>query len=281
MNRSTSKHERMLMNLLGALALIVALAAFSLTFRTARSRSWKSRAAWLLATTVLSVPACLMALYYLHVLPEWAWFYTFRSWPGSEFCVVPFGAASALFATFLPRTLLVLPLGGFLGASLVPYLKPVLWPIQEKDFADSWEDGVCRQSTFSTCGPASLATILRGHGVKVTEREIARSAHSYQGGTEAWYLARYAREHGMQTCFVFREAFDPEVRFPAIVGVKIGASGHFIAVLDCTDGKVIVADPLYGRETLSLDEFHKRYRFTGFHLVIASTDAGKRSPSSS
>jgi len=244
-----------------------------LTFRKMRNRPWKWRAAWLLPLVVLSVPACLMALYYLHVLPEWAWFYTFRSWPGSEFCVVPFGAASALFASFLSRPLLVLPLGGFLGASLVPYLKPVLWPIEEKDFADHWEEGVCRQSTFSTCGPASLATILQGDGVKVTEREIARSAHSYQGGTEAWYLARYARAKGMKARFVLCESFDPQVDFPAIVGVKNGTSGHFIAVLDCSDGRVTVADPLYGREILSLEELHKRYRFTGFHLVVKASNS--------
>jgi len=262
------------MNLLGALALVAALVAFSLTFRTAKNRSWKVRAGWLLAMGLLSFPACMMALYYLHVLPEWAWFYTFRSWPGSEFCVVPLGAASALFATFLPRVLLVLPLSAFLGSSLIPYLKPVVSPIQESDFADHWENGVCRQSTFSTCGPASLATILREHGVQVTERQIARSAHSYQGGTEAWYLARYARTKRMETHFVFRESFDPQVSFPAIVGVKIGASGHFIAVLDCVGEKVTVADPLYGRETLSLGEFHKRYRFTGFHLAVARTDCG-------
>ena len=257
------------MNLLGALALVAALVAFSLTFHKTRNRPWKWRAAWLLVMAVLSFPACMMALYYLHVLPEWAWFYTFRSWPGSEFCVVPLGAAAALVATLLSRVFLVLPLGGFLGASLVPYLKPVLWPIEENDFADHWDEGVCRQSTFSTCGPASLATVLRRNGVAVTEREIARSAHSYQGGTEAWYLARYARAHGMKTRFVFRESFDPEIKFPAIVGVKIGASGHFIAVLDYTNGMVTVADPLYGRETLSMAEFHKRYRFTGFHLAIS------------
>lgn len=262
------------MNLLGALALIAALVAFSLIFRTARNRPWKLRAAWLLAMAVLSFPACVMALYYLHVLPEWGWFYTFRSWPGSEFCVVPLGAASALFATWLSRALLVLPLGGFLGASLIPYLKPVLGPIEEKDFADHWEEGVCRQSTFSTCGPASLATILRGYGVEVTEHEIARSAYSYEGGTEAWYLARYTRANGMKPRFVFRESFDPEVQFPAIVGVKIGASGHFIAVLDCSGGRVTVADPLYGRETLSLAEFHKRYQFTGFHLVVMRAECG-------
>ena len=255
------------MNLIGAFALVVALAAFSLTYRTARNRSWKSRLGWLLPMALLSVPACLMALYYLHVLPEWAWFYTFRSWAGSEFCVVPLGVTSALLATWLPRVLLVLPLSGFLGSSLVPYLKPLLGPIQQ-EFADHWEDGVCRQSTFSTCGPASLATILCGQGMKVAEREIARSAHSYEGGTEAWYLARYARAKGMKTRFVFRESFDPEAGFPAIVGVKIGASGHFIAVLDCVGGRVTVADPLYGRETLSLGEFHKRYQFTGFHLVV-------------
>lgn len=76
----------------------------------------------------------------------------------------------------------------------------------------------------------------------------------------------------MKTRFVFRESFDPEAGLPAIVGVKIGTSGHFIAVLDYWGGMVTFADPLYGRDTLSLDEFHKRYRFTGFHLVVTNTN---------
>jgi len=78
----------------------------------------------------------------------------------------------------------------------------------------------------------------------------------------------------LATRFVFCESFDSQAGLPAIVGVKIGTSGHFIAVLGAINGRVTVADPLYGREILSLEEFHKRYRFTGFHLVVASTDCG-------
>lgn len=262
------------MNWIGVLAVTVALVAFCLTFRIARNRSWKVRLAWLLPMAFLSFPSCLMALYYLHVLPEWAWFYTFRSWTGSEFSVVPLGVTAALFAALLPRFLLVLPLSAFLGASLVPYLKPVLGPIPETDFSEQWENNVCRQSTVSTCGPASLATILRKYRLGITEREIARAAYSYRGGTEAWYLARFARAKGMKPHFVFRRSFDPEVGLPAIVGVKIGGAGHFIAVLETGNGAVTFADPLHGRETLPLEGFYKRYHFTGFHLVVTSTDCG-------
>lgn len=55
-----------------------------------------------------------------------------------------------------------------------------------------------------------------------------------------------------------------------MVGVKIGGAGHFIAVLDITEGHVTFADPLQGKERLSLVEFHRRYEFTGFHMIITA-----------
>jgi hypothetical protein len=68
--------------------------------------------------------------------------------------------------------------------------------------------------------------------------------------------------------FDFRETFTPEVGLPAMVGVRLGGVGHFIAVLEASDGQVVCADPLVGKRHLALSEFRRHYVFTGFHMVI-------------
>jgi len=260
----------------GLVSLVAALAVFSWGYRwfTGSGRRW--RLALFLAGSVLSVPALMMPLYYLHVLPERAWFYEFRSWPGSELCVLPLALAAAAFASWLPRRGLIVPLFGLMCAALVPYLKPLLGPLPASEFQNQWSgDGACLQSTAASCGPASVATILRACGVAASEREIARSAHSYQGGTEAWYLARYIRQRGLTGRFEFRDDFDPSVGLPAVTGVRLGSNGHFIAVLAVTGDRVVFADPLSGRWEVTIEEFRQRYRFTGFHLVIGPAAAGR------
>lgn len=97
---------------------------------------------------------------------------------------------------------------------------------------------------------------------------MARAAYSYNGGTEAWYLARFVRTKGLHPRFDFRTSFSPSAGSPAVVGVKFGSAGHFIAVLDVHGDQVTLADPLRGEEHLSLSEFRRRYVFTGFHMVI-------------
>lgn len=256
------------MNLVGATAVILSVCAFALTSRLLRGRTLKVRLALLAAFTLLTAPSALFTAYYLHVLPEQVWFYSLRAWRGTEFLVVFLGCAAATFASFLPRLLLVIPLSLSIAVSVVPYIKPILSPIPSDAFRDYWQGYACLQSTASTCGPASVTSILRWLGVPANEQEAARAAHSYNGGTEAWYLARYARTKGLHTRFDFRASFSPSVGFPALVGVKFGGAGHFIAVLDLQDDQVTLADPLRGAEHIPLFEFQRRYVFTGFHMVI-------------
>ena len=115
-----------------------------------------------------------------------------------------------------------------------------------------------------------MVNILRRLGLAATEPEIARAAFTYSGGTEAWYLARHARRRGLSASFDFRETFSPEAGLPALVGVRLGRAGHFIAVLEVKNGVITYVDPLRGQDQCPLDAFLKRYDFTGFHLVIQS-----------
>lgn len=256
------------MNFLGLAAVVLSLIAFAAAYRLARHRTRATRVVLLGGFTLLAIPSLLFAIYYLHVWGEHVWFYTLRSWPGCEFFVVFLGCAGGVAATFLPPLLLGLPLFAVLAPAVVPYVKPLIGPLPDSAFYERWEGEACIQSTPSTCGPASVTTILRRFGISTTEQTTARAAFSYTGGTEAWYLARYARRRGLAAHFDFRPTFSPEAGLPAVVGVRLGGVGHFIAVLDHQGDQITFADPLHGEEHLSLVEFQRRYDFTGFHLVI-------------
>lgn len=262
------------MNIIGLLAVVGSVAAFAVSHRFLSGKAVAPRLGALMFFALLSVPAILFALYYLHVLPERAWFYTLRSWRGSEFLVAFVGAAGGALASLLPRRLLVVPLLATVMVGVVPYLKPVVNPLDTRQLQDRWEGDSCLQSTSSTCGPASVATILRDLGVNATEREIARAAFSSASGTEAWYLARYVRSRGLDARFDFHPAFAATVEFPAMVGVRVSGFGHFIAVLEVRGGQVTFVDPLNGKSRLPVGEFLKRYEFTGFHMTIRRSRVG-------
>jgi predicted double-glycine peptidase len=256
------------MNYIGVAAVALSVICFAATHKLLGHLSTSTRIFFLCCFALLAVPSVWFAIYYLHVLPEYEWFYTLRSWRGSEFLVVFLGCAVGVAASLIPRTLLGLPLFAVLVLAVPPYIKPLVAPLPVDLFHERWEGDVCLQSTASTCGPASVTTILRHLGVRTTEQQAARAAYSYAGGTEAWYLARYVRSCGLSLRFVFHHSFAPEAGQPALVGVRAGGAGHFIAVLDIHDGRITFADPCSGERCISLAEFQRRYDFTGFHMVI-------------
>lgn len=256
------------MNFLAAVAALLSIAAFVMTHKLLRPRPVSSRLLCFGVFSLLALPSVWFAVYYLHILPEHEWLYTLRSWSGSEFLVIFAGCAAGAAAALLPRRLLGLPLSALLGLAVLPHVKPLIGPLPDSIFQERSRGDICLQSTMSTCGPASVTTILRRLGLSANERDIARATFSYSGGTEAWYLARYVRARGLSARFDFRETFSPDAGLPALVGVRLGSVGHFIAVLDLRGDEVTFADPLKGEEHLPLAEFLQRYRFTGFHMVI-------------
>ena len=122
--------------------------------RKAGSRS--SRLALFLVGLVLAAPGLLFALYYTHVFDNAAWFYSFRILPFTEFLPAGIGfLAGVLYSWFEPEALgekLVVPDSGR-GVRLIPFVKPLLDPIELDRLRDRCEGEVCMQSTFSTCGP--------------------------------------------------------------------------------------------------------------------------------
>jgi len=267
-----SNKEAMNPNPAGIAAVIIALLVFVAGYWSAVRWRVSLRIFLALAGLVPAMIALKFALHYLHLMPDEAWFFELRSWRGSEFFVVALAGWAAVMASFFPRWLLSVWFVLLAAVICVPFSKPFLAPLKPSSMRDQWSGDACMQSTSSTCGPASVATILKRLGRSVTEREVALAAFSYAGGTEAWYLARFVRSTGLEARFDFREGFKSDVECPALAGVRFGPGGHFIALLERSGDGYVIADPLYGQKVLSVNELTQRYEFSGFYLVVSKNE---------
>ena len=255
-------------NGIGFAAAAVSMVLFHVAWKMGGRLSLRRRIVCTAIAAVLALPGASFAFYYTHLLPETAWYYQFRSLVGSEWLVSLIGIAGGLAASCLPRAGLIFLLFATAAFSVVPFIKPIIAPIDTHALGKEWDGPVCKQSTGSTCGAASLASVLLVHGIHVQESDVARAAHSYGGGTEAWYLARFARNQGVDARFTIDDGFAPEGGLPAVAGVKLGSVGHFIAILGEENGIYLVGDPLIGPRHFTRQELESHYTFTGFHLRL-------------
>jgi len=151
---------------------------------------------------------------------------------------------------------------------MVPFIKPIFASVPQSQILDRWENGVCMQSTSSSCGPASAATIFNQFGIKLSEAELSKECFTYVGGTENWYLARAFKKRGFSVTYRSEPSFPNDLKFPSIAGVRMNGFGHFIVIMDLRDGIFITADPLFGKEEYSKTELIEQYDFTGFFMEI-------------
>jgi hypothetical protein len=131
-------------------------------------------------------------------------------------------------------------------------------------------DGICRQSTDYTCGPAAAVTALRRLGLAAGEGELALLAGTSSAtGTPPDVLARVLNERfgrdGLRATFRrFRSL--PELRSAGLtlVIVKFGwFLDHWLTVLEVTDHEVVVGDPISGVARLPHADFLELWRFIG------------------
>jgi hypothetical protein len=248
------------------LALAVALAVVGWTVeRRITTKSAHRATLWLLAA-LGALPAVLYAAYYTHRFDEAAWFYTLRSAEYSELLAAGIGFGAGSTAGLAQRSAAAAALLAALVLG-VPYLKPLIAPLR-MPLREEWRDGVCIQSTPSTCGPASAATLLRHLGTPATESELARECFSYGGGTENWYLARAIRRRGFGTRYLVTPPEPATPPLPSIAGTGWAGAGHFIVLLSQENGRFVVGDPLIGRLVLSPTQLRDQYRLSGFFLVV-------------
>ena len=263
-------------------ALLLTAVLFFVGFKISR----RVHSYWLPAAgIILAIPAIIFAAYYSKIFGEAVWLYRMRSLPLTELTAAGIG----LLAGWLQYQRQSHPqwnrrVSGFFIPFLTvlcvstPYLKQVFLRPDWSQFKDRWIENVCAQSSESSCGPASAATLLRYFGKTGTELELAHESYTSRRGTENWYLIRAIRRRGLDADYT---VIAPEINhlpYPSIAGVKLkqaDGSGHFIALLGRVGDNFIVGDPLMGREELPSKELMDRYTFTGFFLIFKSDVASR------
>ena len=237
-----------------------------------RATTARERLPWAIAGTVCAVPAVLFATYYFHWFDDAAWFYRFRSAPWTELTAAGAGLLAGLLYAWLAvigRAWRIAVPALLLAGLFVPYMKAVVAPLDAAMLTDHCRDGVCLQSTASTCGPASAASILRLFNIEETERTLAREAFTTSGGTENWYLARALRRRGFPVEYVIIERPVTRLPYPSVAGVRLpGGAGHFIAVLAETGDAYVIGEPMRGRLSVPKARLRDAYDFTGFFMVV-------------
>lgn len=245
-----------------------------------RATSGPQQLLLVIACVATAIPALLYVIYYTGVLGEAGWFYSFRAIPGTELAA----GGAGLFAGWLqmkrnqsPRVKKLMS-AGFIPFLLVlcvaiPYLKQIFLRPHWGNFGDRWSHGVCLQSSESSCGPASAATLLKFFGKPASEKQIAQEAFTSRRGTENWYLIRTLRRQGLHAEYAINPPGSVDLHSPSITGVRLGGqtgSGHFIAVLAKETNGFVVADPLSGRRTMTEKQLLDHYYFTGFSIVVTT-----------
>ncbi|MFT5469302.1 MAG: putative double-glycine peptidase [Verrucomicrobiales bacterium] len=252
--------------------LALAVAAFVLGLRL--SRNWNRIRGWRTAVFIgsccLGIPGAFFAFYYTHLLDDWVSLYRLRALPGSELAFGVLALPAGMLSGRLGRIPRILFATLAVAAAFLPFVKPILAPLDYSSMTERWNDGVCIQSSAATCGPSSATTILAIYGdEEITEQLLAREAYSYQGGTECWHLARAVRKRGFEVDFaIYDEGLPQKIDTPIIAGVRLGDIGHFITILEQNGDELVIGDPLSGRKTASRAEFQRSYKFTGFFMSI-------------
>ena len=114
-------------------------------------------------------------------------------------------------------------------------------------------NGVCRQTSYETCGAASMVTLLNSKGISTTEGEMARlSMTAPRLGLSphgaAYGLKRKIRQSGGSEDVVIEV---PELKNlhnlpkPFLAGIKFSAwTNHMVCVLETTKEYLVVGDPI-------------------------------------
>jgi predicted double-glycine peptidase len=178
--------------------------------------------------------------------------------------------------TRMPRTRLRILTSVFVPlfvvqASVMPFLMPAMQRAELARLQTSIpSDGVCRQSTDYTCGPAAAVTALRALGIHADEGEIAVLAFTSRStGTEPDVLAaalqsHYAAQNLVCTYRAFQSAADLPTDRPTIALIRYRLLvDHYVTVLKVGKNQLTIGDPLSGLTHESIDEFERDWRNVG------------------
>jgi biotin operon repressor len=256
------------------LAVFIAILGFVL-FRTLYlrcNRTWM-RFALMATSVVLSVPAVLFLCNYMWEVPSGAWFFSFHSLPAIE---ASSGSVGTLLGVMFAHAKLhphrlnlpVLAASVVVGIILllVPFGKQLFYTkVEYSGLKNVWKDGVCKQTSGTTCMPASFATVVRLIGGNITEQELAREAGTNSGGTEVWYLIRVLRRHGYEVDIRTAKSLK-DASAPAVIG--LGIMGHVVVLMSKTDTGPEIGDPIGYHRKYTWKDFEEGYEPKPVYFVV-------------
>ena len=213
----------------------------------------------------------------LSVMPPLSWMMLGRK----QF--IAFGFIVALVLTTpmsrLPRKQDRVALGALMALVIcIMSIWPFLTPLLDRDELSRLKteidaNGVCRQGTDYTCGPASAVTALRKLGFPAEEGHIGIISSTSSGmGTPDDILAEslekeYGKEGLVAEFRIFKDIAELKQAGLTLAVIKYGLFvDHYVTVLDVTDKEVIVGDPLMGLRRISYEEFSRDWRREGVVL---------------
>ncbi|MBN2593837.1 MAG: hypothetical protein JXA81_10045 [Sedimentisphaerales bacterium] len=158
--------------------------------------------------------------------------------------------------------------------SVLPFLVPALVKERLSNLQTKYdENGVCRQTTDYTCGPAAAVTALGKLGLRAEEGELAVLSYSSPIiGTLPECLSsalqnRYSAE-GLNCKYRYFDSIT-QLKNAGITLALVREAflmNHCLAVLEVSDEAVTVADPVTGTRLMSYEQFEKIWRFCGIVL---------------
>ena len=163
--------------------------------------------------------------------------------------------------------------------SVLPFLVPALLRGRLAGLDTTLDsNGICLQTTRYTCGPAAAVTALGRLGLPADEGEIAvLSRSSPLLGTLPACLSsalehRYAAE-GLNCRFRYFRSVDQLKETGVTLAVVRDAFllDHCLVILEVSDDMVTVADPVYGKLSMSRAEFERVWKFSGIVLTRDQT----------
>ncbi|MGE0759035.1 MAG: hypothetical protein AB7F89_10890 [Pirellulaceae bacterium] len=181
-------------------------------------------------------------------------------------------------------------LGGLAGASVYSMVYPLMG--ESPECGNAWSSDICLQTTPLTCTPACAATLLRAHGISVSEGEMAKACLTRDGSTwmglyrglklktqhTDWDVevlccdaAELVKQDGpliMAVGLPPRETSEDHLKM-AEWGWKKGVGHSVIFLRQRSCGRFLVADPTpgWGQENWSRQDLEYLFRGTAMRLV--------------
>jgi len=213
----------------------------------------------------------------LYFMRPFIWFATGRA----KFVILSLAVSMGLTVPLsrLPRrweqlSVCMVMAGFVIWFSVLPFLVPALIKDRLANLKTRFDsNGICRQTTDYTCGPAAAVTALGRLGLTADEGEIAVLSYSspVTGTLPTCLTSALQKRYGAEGLRCRYRRFDSieQLRDAGLTLVVVREAfllDHCIAILDVSDDAVTVADPVTGARLIPYRQFEKIWRFAGIVL---------------